>query len=145
MKFLNFLRSKRHNHHQPAISLDDVFSQAKRPDEDVFEPPELSEKRKLLALQCRWHKVHPTLEVPDDRDTLSQIIPSNLSEREKRLWLWGCLCEAAHKYQYTLNTSRTKTELAKKCKAEGLMYGLEAFEPDFQEQIKDGLIKYLTD
>lgn len=112
----------------------------------VEEPPANAPKtsriglvQKQVALQRQWAHVHPNDGMPEDMDTLLQVLPSGLSHAEQHQWYCGLLQDATRTYLVTFNTTWTKTEFREKCHQCGVPNALKVFPPDTRRSLQEAL------
>lgn len=138
------------------VSISRGMDEARERAEAEFRPPELSTIQKLVILHRQWFLVYrqpnparpPSHTGASDPAFLSlqeRLMPAGLTEEEQRKWYWGGLQEVGRAYLRTLNTSFSKEELGRHLYESGMDYALLAFDPETQQQITDGVIKYLPE
>ena len=79
--------------------------------------------------------------MPDE--DLELLEPSDLNDRDLRLWYWGIRVEAAHRYLVIVNSSYSKSEIARRKIEEGLE-DVEVLLDEGTREACDGVTKYLS-
>jgi len=107
------------------------------------EPRELNPDETLVALQRKWHLVYSN-SVPDDSETLMRVVPSGLTETERRGFLLGSLEEAKRAFLIILNTSWTRERFWEAAREAGVHNALAVFEEATRRDLEH-TIRFKTD
>ena len=117
---------------------------AERAGADTWKPPTPDLEMKLACLK-RWYtltkKGSPDLKFTGE--DLLQLEPENLTAEEINKWYWGLRCEAAGCYLKIINSSYSKSEVARRQTEHGLEDIWLILDPGTKESC-DSVLKYLS-
>ncbi|MCK5235934.1 MAG: hypothetical protein KAR06_03025 [Deltaproteobacteria bacterium] len=125
--------------------LEAAIASAKRAGADTWKPPTPTLDMKLACLKRWYHLVKqgsPDLELAGER--LLQLEPSKLNEEEINKWYWGLRTEAASCFLKILNSSYSKSEVARRQAEQGLEDIWVILDAGTKESC-EYLLKYLSD